>query len=66
MVFLYLSAFFVGITEIEGLNYGYGSQPRAQRSATPTSEWAEQWEQVADVVPQVLRGVAQQCEGPAQ
>ena len=29
-------------------------------------EWAEQWEQVADVVPQVLRGVAQQCEGPAQ
>ena len=34
MVFLYLSAFFVGITEIEGLNYGYGSQPRAQRPVT--------------------------------
>ena len=34
MMFLYLSEFFAGITEIEGLNYGYGSQPRAQRPVT--------------------------------
>ena len=52
MMLLHLLAFFIGLTQIEGLNYGYGSQPRAQRSATPTNEWAEQWKQVSDVVPQ--------------
>jgi len=47
-----LSLLFAGISSIQGINYGYGSQPRAQRSASPTSEWIQQWEQVEDVVPQ--------------
>ena len=47
-----LSLLFAGISSTEGINYGYGSQPRAQRSASPTLEWIQQWEQVEDVVPQ--------------
>merc|ERR1712156_971701 len=54
MVWLPLLAtlFLAGLTKVQSLNYGYGSQPRAQRSDDPTEEWLQQWQQVADVVPQ--------------
>ena len=50
MVWLPLLAplFLAGLTRVQSLNYGYGSQPRAQRSDDPTEEWLQQWQQVHD------------------
>ena len=45
---LLVPLFLAGLTRVESLNYGYGSQPRAQRSDDPTEEWLQQWQQVHD------------------